>query len=209
MSENNSFVDEVTEEVRRDKLYLFLKRYVWILILLIVTIILASVFFEVKSNANKVKSEEIGELLLKSLSNEVDEMDDLATFTESKPLLVMMLRAKVLENKLDYNGAVRVYETLLNLKSIPNSFKDFVKFKILLLVKDDPIKSNKLLIDLVNPDSSFNLLALEQRVFRDIKENNWKDAVANIELLLSDPEASQAMISRANQIKKAINLDSL
>ena len=46
MSENESFIAEVTEEVRRDKLYLLLKRYGWIPVIVIITVILTSIFIE-------------------------------------------------------------------------------------------------------------------------------------------------------------------
>jgi hypothetical protein len=78
-----------------------------------------------------------------------------------------------------------------------------------LLVKDDPIRVKKLIGDLINPDGSFHLLALEQKVLIEIGEKRWNEAIANLNLMLADPEASQGMISRATQIKKAISLDSL
>ena len=42
MSENESFIDEVTEEVRRDKLYLLLKKYGWIGVVAIVEDLLSN-----------------------------------------------------------------------------------------------------------------------------------------------------------------------
>ena len=39
MSNTDSFIEEVTEEVRRDKLYGYLKRYGWIAGLIIVLVV--------------------------------------------------------------------------------------------------------------------------------------------------------------------------
>ncbi|MBC7675342.1 MAG: hypothetical protein H7173_04675, partial [Rhodoferax sp.] len=39
MSNNESFIDEVTEEVRRDKLFAMFRRYGWIGVLLVVGIV--------------------------------------------------------------------------------------------------------------------------------------------------------------------------
>ena len=63
MSENESFIDEVTEEVRRDKLYLFLKKYGWIGGLAVLLIVLSSVIVEVRSAARIAEAEKTGDFL--------------------------------------------------------------------------------------------------------------------------------------------------
>ena len=61
MSENESFIDEVTEEVRRDKLYLFLKKYGWIGGLAVLLIVLSSVIVEIQSTARIAEAEKNGD----------------------------------------------------------------------------------------------------------------------------------------------------
>ena len=39
VSDTDSFIEEVTEEVRRDRLYKFLRKYAWVGILAVVTIV--------------------------------------------------------------------------------------------------------------------------------------------------------------------------
>ena len=211
MSENESFIAEVTEEVRRDKLYLLLKRYGWIPVIVIITVILTSIFIEIRNNAKVIEAENLGDLLASSLIEDTKVKAILSndTFSTPKSLIALLLEAKILENKSEYQTAIAVYETVLNREEIPTSLRDFVKFKLVLLVKDDPIRVKKLIGDLINPDGSFHLLALEQKVLIEIGEKRWNEAIANLNLILADPEASQGMISRATQIKKAISLDSL
>lgn len=211
MSENESFIAEVTEEVRRDKLYLLLKRYGWIPVIVIITVILTSIFIEIRNNAKVIEAENLGDLLASSLIEDTKVKAILSndTFSTPKSLIALLLEAKILENKSEYQTAIAVYETVLNREEIPTSLRDFVKFKLVFLVKDDPIRVKKLIGDLINPDGSFHLLALEQKVLIEIGEKMWNEAIANLNLILADPEASQGMISRATQIKKAISLDSL
>lgn len=211
MSENESFIDEVTEEVRRDKLYLLLKRYGWVPVIVIITVILTSIFIEIRNNAKVIEAENLGDLLASSLSGDTEVKAILSNDISSTPksLIALLLEAKILENKLEYQTAIAVYETVLSREEIPTSLRDFVKFKLVLLVKDDPIGVKKLIGDLINPDGSFYLLALEQKVLIEIGEKRWNEAIANLNLILADPEVSQGMISRATQIKKAIRLDSL
>ena len=213
MSENESFIDEVTEEVRRDKLYLFFKRYGWILALIILGLILGSVIFEVRSNEKRVSSERLGDFLYQSLNDNVENSQvnevNLEDFIDSKSIVALMLDAKILENKSKFKMAIRSYETILNIDELPNSLMDFIKFKLLLLIKDNPSRIESLLADLINPDSSFNLLALEQKALIKVNEQQWQEAISTLNLLIDSQEASQAMISRATQLKKAIKLDSL
>ena len=211
MSENESFIDEVTEEVRRDKLYLLLKRYGWVPVIVIITVILTSIFIEIRNNAKVIEAENLGDLLASSLSGDTEVKAILSNDTSSTPksLIALLLEAKILENKLEYQTAIAAYQTVLSREEIPTSLRDFVKFKLVLLVKDDPIGVKKLIGDLINPDGSFYLLALEQKVLMEIGEKRWNEAIANLNLILADPDVSQGMISRATQIKKAIRLDSL
>jgi hypothetical protein len=211
VSENESFIDEVTEEVRRDKLYLLLKRYGWVPVIVIITVILTSIFIEIRNNAKVIEAENLGDLLANSLSGDMEVKAILSNDISSTPksLIALLLEAKILENKLEYQTAIAAYETVLSREEIPTSLRDFVKFKLVLLVKDDPIGVKKLIGDLINPDGSFYLLALEQKVLIEIGEKRWNEAIANLNLILADPDVSQGMISRATQIKKAIRLDSL
>jgi len=210
VSENESFIDEVTEEVRRDKLYLLLKRYGWVPVILIIIVILTSIFIEIRNNAKVIEAENLGDLLANSLSGDTEVKAILSNDISSTPksLIALLLEAKILENKLEYQTAIATYQTVLNREEIPTSLRDFVKFKLVLLVKDDPIGVKKLIGDLINPDGSFYLLALEQKVLIEIGEKRWNEAIANLNLILADPDVSQGMISRATQIKKAIRLDS-
>jgi hypothetical protein len=211
VSENESFIDEVTEEVRRDKLYLLLKRYGWVPVIVIITVILTSIFIEIRNNEKVIEAENLGDLLASSLSGDTEVKAILSNDISSTPksLIALLLEAKILENKLEYQTAIAAYQTVLSREEIPTSLRDFVKFKLVLLVKDDPIGVKKLIGDLINPDGSFYLLALEQKVLIEIGEKRWNEAIANLNLILADPDVSQGMISRATQIKKAIRLNSL
>jgi hypothetical protein len=211
VSENESFIDEVTEEVRRDKLYLLLKRYGWVPVIIIITVILTSIFIEIRNNAKEIEAENLGDLLASSLSGDMTVKSILLNDISGTPktLIALLLEAKILEKKLEYQAAISAYETVLSHEEIPTSLEDFIKFKLVLLEKNDLVRAKKLISDLINPDSAFHLLALEQQVRIEIGEKRWSEAVSNLDLILSDPEASQGMISRATQIKKAIRLNSL
>jgi hypothetical protein len=211
VSENESFIDEVTEEVRRDKLYLFLKRYGWIGVIAIVSIVLGSVFIEFRTNSRNNAAEQLGDSLVKSLGNmdqdNADGVQGLSEFLDSKSLISLIFQAKNFEMQLEHEDALRTYDKIIDTNDVPRGISDFAKFKQLLLSKEDRIKMEKLLLELISPDSSFNLLALEQKVLFNISNGDLEAAFSNLELILNDPEASQGLKSRISQVKEAIKFD--
>ncbi len=208
MSENESFIDEVTEEVRRDKLYLFFKRYGWIIVVLLLLIILTSVALEIRTRARVTIFEKRGDFLATLLRDESENIvpsdESARSLFDTSPLIPLLINSKRFEKEFDYENAKVTYETILKDDQFPSSFRDFAKFKLLLLVKDDPLKVERLLDELITPDNPFRQLALEQKVLLKIKERNWQDAQTILDTLFSDPGASRGLRSRAEQMQNAI-----
>jgi hypothetical protein len=211
VSENESFIDEVTEEVRRDKLYLFLRKYGWVGVIAIVSIVLGSVLIEFRANSRNNAAEQLGDLLVKSLSNVAQDNSDsvqgLSEFLDSKSIISLIFQAKNFEMQLKHEDASRVYDAIIDSDGVPSGIRNFLKFKQLLLSKEDPIKMEKLLLELISPDSSFNLLALEQKVLFNISDGDLEAAFSNLDLILNDPAASQGLKSRISQVKAAMKFD--
>jgi len=208
LSENESFIDEVTEEVRRDKLYLFFKKYGWIAGLILLFIVLTSVFVEIRSNARINEAEKLGDFLTEILEKiekgEIVTYDPSGEFFEKGSLISSLIETKLAGQGSDHERAKVSYEEILNNEKIPLIFKDFAKFKLLLLIKDDPQRVEKILDELIAPNNPFRVLAMEQKVLKKIKESNWEGAQTTLDLLKNDPSTSQALQSRASQIQNAI-----
>ena len=55
MSETDSFIDEVSEEVRKDKLYATMRKYGWLAVVIVLTLVGGTAFREYKiASANTV-----------------------------------------------------------------------------------------------------------------------------------------------------------
>jgi hypothetical protein len=211
VSDNESFIDEVTEEVRRDKLYGVMRRYGWIAILVIVAIVLGSVFREVKTSKQLSNAQKLGDHLAQtlklSITNDANALSEAIDLIDSKSLAGDFLKAKLAEEKFENSKAIDIYENILLQESTPGVFKDFVKFKLLMLLKNNSERFGQILKELISPDNAFYLLALEQKIFHNINNKEWLEAITNLELLISDPGSSQALKTRALQLQKAINFN--
>jgi len=211
VSDNESFIDEVTEEVRRDKLYGVMRRYGWIAVLVIVAIVLGSVFREVKTSKQLSNAQKLGDHLAQtlklSITNDANALSEAIDLIDSKSLAGDFLKAKLAEEKFENSKAINIYENILLQESTPVVFKDFVKFKLLMLLKNNSERFDQILKELISPDNAFYLLALEQKIFHNINNKEWLEAITNLELLISDPGSSQALKTRALQLQKAINFN--
>ena len=69
MSETDSFIDEVTEEVRRDRLFAIFRKYGWIGILTIVVIVGGASWTEWKKAKAEAAAQSFGDALVAAMTN--------------------------------------------------------------------------------------------------------------------------------------------
>ena len=67
VSDTDSFIEEVSEEVRRDRLYKFLRKYAWVGILAVVTIVGGTTYLEFQKAQARTEAEEVGTAIINAL----------------------------------------------------------------------------------------------------------------------------------------------
>ena len=67
MSDTDSFIDEVTEEVRRDRLFKAMKRYGWIAVLAVIVIVGGAAWNEWTKAQERAKAENFGDELMAAM----------------------------------------------------------------------------------------------------------------------------------------------
>ena len=68
MSDTDSFIDEVNDEVRRDRFYLLLKRYGWVAILAVVLLVGGAAWNEYQKAQNRARAEALGDAMFAALA---------------------------------------------------------------------------------------------------------------------------------------------
>ena len=68
MSNTDSFIEEVNEEVRRDRLYGYLRRYGWIAILAVILIVGGAAWSEYRKAQTRAQAEALGDAMLSALA---------------------------------------------------------------------------------------------------------------------------------------------
>ena len=212
MVETENFIQEIREEVRKDKLFKTLRRYRWILFGLIFGIILGVSGYEYYKYNRKISSEANGQLLFKyieSIENKTEE--DLNVSSDSFVVSITKLhKAKFMVEEGNLNLAKKLYEEVIQ---SPGSGSFFKKYSMLMLYLLSPAESlsdsNKIktLDQLSAPDSPFQILALEQKLLLFLKLKDLEKAKNYISLIVENPGVTSEQLERIKEVKELYGFD--
>ena len=214
MSDTDSFLQEVSEELRRDRLYRNIRKYGWIAIVLVFIIVGAATYREYMKSQAKTEAELFGTSIIDAL-NQTDSADRISKLQEiiapghnSKAIVAMLLSAEAIGNEstaLEMNGLKDVAESL----SIDAHYRDLLNFKILLgsaeiMNVEERVKAYDTLSEPGNP---YRLLAEEQMALIELELGNTDNAVKKISQILLDAELTSGLRNRATQMLIALGKD--
>ena len=214
MSDTDSFLQEVSEELRRDKLYRNIRKYGWVAILLVIVIVGAATYREYQKSLAETEAELFGTSIIDAL-NEKNEADRILKLQKINPpgenakaIVAMLLSAEATGNE----SATFKMSTLSNVTeslSIDNQYRDLLNFKILLgsseiMGLDERMKSFE---GLSKPGNPFRLLAEEQMALIELELGNNDNAIEIISQILLDAELTAGLRNRAAQMLIALGKD--
>ena len=211
MSDVDSFIDEVTEEVRRDRLFLLLRRWGWVGVLVVVLIVGGAAFNEVRKSRATSQAQELGDSILAALAQNQseDRAASLAAVETQSPggdaVLNMLLSASQVEagSELD---AVASLNAIASQGDLPEIYRAIAAFKALLLQSDTlPAADRRLQFEaLAAPGAPLRLLAEEQLALIDVSEGNVDAAITRLQALRQDAEVGVDLQQRAAQLIVAL-----
>lgn len=206
MSDTDSFIDEVNEEVRRDKFYGYLRRYGWIGALVLVLIIGGAGFIEYRKAQANAQARALGDAMLAALNEEAPEAQAsaLAALSSDAPqgaAVLAFMRANAQAAAGDVDGAVSALQLVENSADLPLIYRQFAAFRRLLVQGStlDVATRRAGFADLAVPGVPFRLLAEEQLALIDIQEGDAEAAIERYRAVTNDAEASTGLQQRAVQ----------
>ena len=195
MSDTDSFIEEVTEEVRRDRLYKFLRKYAWVGILAVVTIVGGTAYLEFqKAQARTEAAEELRKVEVSNL--------------EARAIVAMLLAAEEISLE-NYEAASASLNAIFEDSSILRVYRDMAKFKFLLISLGN-IEDNLILAgfkEMAVPGNPFRLLAEEQIALLTLKTQDIDTAVDKLKSILEDAELTDTMRQRVSQLLMSLGVD--
>jgi len=141
VSETDSFIDEVSEEVRRDQLYGVFRKYAWIAGGLVVLIVGAAAFNEWQKANTRSTNQAAGDSILSALENDsgegrINALSALEFEDAGKQALVKLQEAALLVEEGRNDEAKAVYEIVAGLEEASPVYRDLAKLKLLVMAPD-------------------------------------------------------------------------
>jgi hypothetical protein len=213
MSNPDSFIDEVSEEVRRDRLYGFFRRWAWVGVLLVVVVVGGAAFTEWRRAQAEARAEAFGAAVLAALalsdaSAREAALDAVAPATpEQGTILALLEGAQALEAAAEGDRAavVALVDAAEAASEVGPIYADLAILKAMLAGgTGDAARDAALLEGLALPGRPFRVLAVEQQALRALEAGDEGTALTLLRLLSEDAEATDALRRRALQLIVAL-----
>jgi hypothetical protein len=208
VSNPESFIDEVTEEVRRDKLFGYMRRYGWIAIVAVLLIVGGAAWNEYRKAQDAAESQAFGDAILAALDNDEASAREAALAAVPAPgqragLLGLMLAT---DPSSDRAAALAALERVAADASLPVSYRDLATLRRVIVAGSDlSVSDRRALLDpIAAPGRPFRTLALEQMALLSVEVGEADAAIAEFERLRQDQEAPPGLRSRAEQMIVAL-----
>ncbi len=210
MSETDSFIEEVSEEVRRDKLFKLFKKYGWILALVVVAIVGGTAYNEWDKAQKQAEARLTGDLMRAALAaKDPAALAPLENNTRASAVLARLADAKLRLDAEDTAGALAALHAVANDSTAPVIYTDLAWLKIVMLDGENMSENerNGAYDRLTAPDAPYRPLALEQRAMQYVRDGNEAAAKTDLALILAGQSASPALRNRAQQLIVALGGD--
>ena len=210
MSETDSFIDEVTDEVRRDRLFGLFRRYGWIGVVLVLVIVGGAAFNEWRKAGARAEAEAFGDAVLTAIQapDRAAAMSSVDA-TGNRAAIRDLLLAAVSEDAGDRAAALSALEIVAADAALPALYRDLARLKWVILSGADlaPADRDAALQSLAAPGAPYRALALEQQAMADLAEGRTEAAIATLRALTQDAAASPGLQRRAAQLIVALGGD--
>ena len=199
MSDTDSFIDEVTEEVRRDRLFGYFRRYGWIAAVVILGLVGGTAYNEWSKSAAAQVAQARGDALLDALDME----DDAASIAVLSAIATQEggdVVASFLAAGSDQNQAANLLGAIAENTDQPEYIRDLARLK--LVTTPDSVSQEEavlILTDLSAAGGLYRNAATEMLVAIELERGNVDAAVTLLQAHIQDAQATQEQIQRMGE----------
>ena len=212
LANEDSFINEVSEEVRRDKLYALMRKYGWVAVLAVILIVGGATAFEWQKSRAQTAAEAKGDALVAALSLETPQERSEALSavpvndTAGGRSIVTLLQAAGSIEADDLDGALAALDALSSDSDAPAIYRDLAILKSAILGAGQTSPEDRIakLGPLFQPGNPYRLLALEQRALAEVEQGNSDVAIETLTGILADAELTEDLRRRASQLIVAL-----
>lgn len=206
MSNPDSFIDEVSEDLRRDKLFATFKRYGWIAALAIIAIVGAAAYTEWTRAQERAEAQAYGDAIFAALNTEdpaarVEALASVSPPEGGTPILALLTAAEATSAE-DTDRALAALRALADDPLTPSVYRDLANLRLLLLGGDAlGIEDRLARIEALSaPGAPFRQIAREQQALVMIEQGERDAAIALLIDIAEDASSTNGQRQRAAQL---------
>ena len=208
MSNPDSFIDEVTEEVRRDRLFRLFRKYGWIGVLIIVGLVVGTAWTEWSKSRAAARAEAFGDAVVDALDQGTpdERREALAAVPADAGQAALLGLIQASDPAEDKAATLAALEKVANDASLIPAYRDLaVLRRVLVAGADLPLADRRAALDgIAGPGRPYRVLAEEQLGYLLIEEGKPDEAITALVALVQDQEASASLRARLGQVVTAL-----
>lgn len=212
MSNPDSFINEVTEELRRDRMVGYLRRYGWIAVLLVVLVVGGAAWNEWRKASDRASAQAFGDAVLTALENDdsagrIQALAQIDATGAQQGVINLLSAGELFET--DRAAALAALRAASEDDAVTDSYRQLAALKYVIAGGDDvPLAEREtILAGLAQPGRPFRPLALEQTALLQLEQGNPERTIEILADLLSQSDVSDALERRATQLIIALGGD--
>lgn len=206
MSNPESFIDEVNEELKRDRLFAAMRKYGWIAVVGVVVLVGGATYNEYRKAQATAEAQAFGDSVVAALESEdpaarAEALSAIQATGDRAGILNLLLGAAEVaaEDRPDAIAALALVE---NDSTLPASYRQLAGLKRV-IIGGDLIPADEraaTLQALATPGNPFRALAMEQQVLLTMETGDREAALTQAQALLQEPDLTAGLRRRVAQI---------
>ena len=214
VSDTDSFLQEVSEELRRDRLYRNIRKYGWLAILLVVLVVGGATYREYLKSKTETAAQLFGTSIIdalgeKNIDDRISKLQKINAPGDNAKVVIAMLLSAELNGSESPALEKSSLSTITEGSSIDAHYRELLNFKILLGSAETlSLEERATAFEaLSKPGNPFRLLAEEQLALIELEQGYIDNAVEKISQILLDAELTAGLRNRATQMMIALGKD--
>lgn len=203
MSNNESFIDEVSEEVRKDKLFGYLRKYGWIAVLLVLVLVGGTAYTEFQRSQKTQAAQATGDAILAALEIE-DDAERAAALQAigaegATAAVTGLLAAANMVEAGDMAAAATTLQAVALNDDAPRIYRDIAALRLVLVQRETTSVDDRraALSGLADSGAPFSLLAQEQLAYLSLEEGDTAAALDQFSAIVQSAEVTRGLRDRA------------
>ncbi len=208
MSNPDSFIEEVTEEVRRDRLFRLFRKYGWIGVVIILALVGGTAWTEWTKSRDAARAQAFGDGLIDALDQGTPEerREALAAVPadgEQAAILNLILASDPAE---DAQATLAALDKVAADTSLSPAYRDLaVLRRVLVAGSEQSVADRRTALEgIAVAGRPYRVLAQEQLAYLLIEDDKVDEAITALGALVQDQESSNALRARVAQVITAL-----